>query len=253
LKLKGPWNYDGPKLPIEFAHKSEKTPLTLALYQKASKVQTLWHLLDFSDLNEAILALATREGTIERNIGFYSRLDGKYRCNVIPDIVRTIGKWVEDKGLDVAVWTDVGSNFFEKFGTEPSEESVYHYINGLDANEKAFEKEYVTKIHPQIDTPLRGLMRIKFGWRSLTEYQQGFWLNKNIFIIADEIELKKVKREDYVQGTQEADMLIFTKAVEMLMDRNGKILGETFKPCYGIWLDAANDEANQYESKVIKR
>ncbi|MCL2432712.1 hypothetical protein [Candidatus Bathycorpusculum sp.] len=249
LKLKGPWNYDGPKLPIEFARKSEKTPLTLVLYQKASKVQTLWHLLDFSTLNEAISALATREGTTEKNIGFYSHLDGKYRCNVIPDIVKTIRKWVEDRGLDAAIWTDLGSNFFEKLGTELSEDSVHQYINGLGANEKAFEKEYVTKTPPQIDTPMRSLMRIKFGWRSLTEYQQGFWLNRNIFILADEVELKKVKREDYVHGTQEAEMLIFTKALEMLMDRNGKILGETLKPCYGIWFDVANEAANQYESK----
>ena len=247
LKLKGPWNYDGPKLPIEFARKSEKTPLTLVLYQKAAKVQTLWNTLDYSSLNEAILALATREATTERNIGFYSRLNGSCRCNTVPEVIGTIKKWVETKGLDGVVWTDLGSNFLETLGTELSEDSIYQYITGLEANEKVTEKEYVTKVHPQIDTPMRCLMRIKFGWRSLTEYQQGFWLNRNLFLVADKIELKKVKREEYGQGTQDTDMLIFTKVLEMLVDRDGKILGETLKPSFGIWFDAANEAANQYE------
>ena len=249
LKLKGSWNYDGPQLPIEFAYKSEKTPLTPVLYQKSPRVQTLWHMLDFSSLTEAILALSTREDTNEKNIGFYSRLEGKYRCNAVPDIVETIKKWVEDRELDGAVWIDLGSNFFEKFESELSEDTLYQYINGLDANEKAIEKEYVTKIPPQIDTPMRCLMRVKFGWRSLVEYQQGFWLSRNIFIVADEIALKRVKREEYGQGTQDADMLVFTKALEMLVDSNGKILGETLKPCYGIWFDAANEAANQYDRR----
>ncbi|MDR0372967.1 MAG: hypothetical protein LBI79_05360 [Nitrososphaerota archaeon] len=239
-------------MPIEFARKSEKTPLTLVLYQKAPKIQTLWNIFNFSNLNEAVSALATREGTTERNIGFYSRFDGKYRCNTIPDIIGTIEKWVRSKGLDAAVWTDLENNFFERLGTELTEDSVYQYINGLDANEKTVEKDYVTKIHPQIDTPIRRLMRIKFDWRSLTEYHHGFWLNKNIFIIADEIELKKVKREDYVHGIQEADMLVFTNAVEMLVANNGKILGETKKPHYGIWFDAANEAMNQYESQLMQ-
>jgi hypothetical protein len=253
LKLKNPWNYDGPKLPIEFAHTSKKTPLKLVLYQKTPRVQTLWNVLNFSNLNEAISALATIETTSEKNIGYYTRLNDNYRCNAIPEIIETIKKWTEDKGLDAVIWMDLGSNFFEKFGTELSEDSIYQYINGLEINEKTSEKEYVTKIHPQIDTPMRCLMRIKFGWRNLTEYQQGFWLNKNIFLVADKIELKKVKREEYGQGTQDTDMLILTNALEMLVDRDGKILGETLKPRYGIWLDAANQAANQYESNQMQK
>jgi hypothetical protein len=253
LKLKGPWNYDGPQLPIEFARISEKTPLTLVLYQNAPKVQTLWNIGDFSNLNEAVSALATREATTEKNIGFYSRLNGSCRCNAVPEVIGKKKKWVETKGFDAVIWTDLGSNFFETLGTELSEDSIYHYVNGLETNEKVTEKEYITKIHPQIDTPMRCLMRIKFGWRSLTEYQQGFWLNRNIFLVADEIELKKVKREEYGQGTQDTDMLIFTKALEMLVDRDGKILGETLKPRYGIWLDAANQAANQYENNQTQK
>lgn len=253
LKFKGSWNYDGPRLPIEFARKSDKTPLTLVLYQKAPKIQTLWNRLDFSDLSEAVCALATREGTPERNIGFYSQFDGRYCCNAVPDIIGTIKEWVKSKGLDAVVWTDLGSNYVETVKAELSAESVYQYINGLDTNEKIIEKEYVIKAHPQIDTPIRCLMKVKFGWRSLAEYQQGFWLNRNLFIVADKIELRKVKREDYTHGTQEAEMLFFTNAVEMLVDSNGKILGEIKKPQYGIWLDVANKAMNQYESKLMQQ
>jgi hypothetical protein len=104
----------------------------------------------------------------------------------------------------------------------------------------------------QIDTKIRRMLRLKFGWRSLTEYEHGFWLDKNTFIMADKAEIKKAQRKRLTNAyneIEEADMLILTNVVEMTVDNNGKILGEDKRPNLGLWLDHANRLIAQYEAK----
>lgn len=273
LKINGEWKEDGPCLPIEFARQSETTPLTLVLFPQASDVQTLWVLTKITSLEEAITALARRERTSRDNIGYYSRLDGSSRCNTIPEVLPRIKKWTAEKELDVVIWTDLPSKFevdlteddseatigdsserepVHDIRTEVNEENVLEYFSRLRAEEFEKEKNYVIRTHDQIDTKIRRMLRLRYGWRSLTEYKHGFWLNKNTFIMADEVEIKKVRRSNqaYVSaGSEEADMLILTNAVEMTVDNNGKILGEDKHEHFGLWLDAVNKAMADYERK----
>jgi hypothetical protein len=280
LKKKGNWQEDGPLLPIEFARQSERTPLTLVLFPQASDVQTLWTLTKITDLKKAIAALAKREHTKEGYIGYFSRLDKSSRCNVIPDVLSRIKKWTIEKELDGVVWTDLPKKFkvdltaeneddsemevgteankeiVRDIRTDVTEETVSAYISQLSTEEMEKEKNYVTRLHYQIDTKIRKMLRSEFGWRSLTEYAHGFWLDKNIFIMADDAEIKKVPRKSYsigIQNVEEADMLILTDVVEMIVDDNGKILGEEKRPNLGIWLDAVNEAIAECERKEKTR
>jgi hypothetical protein len=97
------------------------------------------------------------------------------------------------------------------------------------------------------------MLEIKFGWRSLTEYQHGFWLDKNTFVTSDKVEIRKVRRPNMLrssEGNDEADMLILTNALGMTVDNNGKILGETMHPNFGVWLDAVNRAMALHDSKI---
>lgn len=179
LKIIGGWKEGGPYLPIEFARESEKTPLTLVLFPQASDVQTLWAQTKITDLKEAIAALAKREGTKEVNIGYFSRLDGSSRCNAVPEVLARIEKWTDEKELDAVVWTDLKARFRKDLKMEVNEENVFDRISELPTEDFEKEGKYVTRVHDQIDTKIRRMLRLKFGWRSLTEYEHGFWLDKN--------------------------------------------------------------------------
>jgi hypothetical protein len=268
LKIKGEWKEDGPCLPVEFARQSEKIPLTLVLFPQASDVQTLWALSKITSLEEAIIGLAKREETSAKNIGYYSRLDGNSRCNVIPEALERIRKWTDEKELDATVWADLPAKFrvdlaaevangsglevVHDIRTEVSEENVLAYISQLSAKDTDIEKNYVIRTHDQIDTRIRRMLKLEFGWRSLAEYKHGFWLDENTFIMADDAEIKKVRKPSIMSISQESveeDMLILTNAVEMTVDNHGKILGENKHEHFGLWLDTVNKAIAEHERK----
>jgi len=61
------------------------------------------------------------------------------------------------------------------------------------------------------------------------------------FIKAEKSHLEKVSRQTYgntPQKSEEVPMLIMTNVVEMIVDKNGKILGVEIKKKFGLWLDA---------------
>jgi len=79
------------------------------------------------------------------------------------------------------------------------------------------------------------------------DYQNGFWLDNNIFIKADNAEIKLVEKKKLsVYGeTKEDKMVIFANAVEIWVDEDDKIVGVTNHPKFALWLDAINNDALQ--------
>jgi len=74
------------------------------------------------------------------------------------------------------------------------------------------------------------------------DYQNGFWLDNNTFIKAENAEIKLVERKDpSVRETKEAPMVIFTNVVEIWVNDEDKIVGVTNHPKFGLWLDAINN------------
>lgn len=85
------------------------------------------------------------------------------------------------------------------------------------------------------------------------DYQNGFWLDDNTFIKADNAEIKRFARKDEgVYGqTKEAPMVIFTNAVEILVNDDDKIMGVINHPKFGLWLDAINDALKTIKKNPI--
>lgn len=85
------------------------------------------------------------------------------------------------------------------------------------------------------------LIKEQLGWNSFDECKDGFWLDEYTFIKAEKSSLKMVNRENSgfnAEKLETAPMLIFTDVVEMLVDKNGKILGLERIKKFGLWLDA---------------
>lgn len=70
----------------------------------------------------------------------------------------------------------------------------------------------------------------------------GFWLDNGTFVRADDAEVKVLERKvmSPLGGIEEAKIVIFIDAVEILVDANDKIMGVTEHPKLALWLDAVD-------------
>lgn len=243
LKTAGSWEKDGPLLPIEFARISDDKSLTLVLYPGVHDVQTLWVRAVPKDVENAVHDLRKRERTSKENIGFVCIPAGTKRCNVILDAWSRIETWAKQKELDAVVWTDLSSNFKKKTGIEFSHDNAVEYLLNLSGEPLTKAENYVRRAPEQIETDLRKRLKEELGWRSLEEYKNGFWLDKNTYIKADEAQIQVIGRRkpgDTYGRSENAQMLILTDAVEMIVDDKGKILGLDKYPKFGLWLETVN-------------
>ena len=165
LKLQGPWQSDGPYLPLEFARVSQDGRLTLVLYRGVSPMQTLWAYAEEENLNAAIKSLKVREGTKAKRIGYFSLRSGKNRCQVIKDLVFVMESWLKDKDLDAAVWTDLPANFTERTGMDLNTENAIFYLKSLEGNTLAAARTYIVNAPASINTPLRRAIEEELGWK----------------------------------------------------------------------------------------
>jgi hypothetical protein len=241
LKIAGEWQSDGPSLPLEFSYVSRSKLLTLAILPGSRAVQTFWALSDFQDVEVAREALKTLVKTELQNIGFISRTNENGNYRIAPEkIVQDLRTWVEQKELDAVVWIDFGSNFKETTEMDFNEDNVIDFITDLSKNDQLVAEKYVISNPEQIETIIRRRLRTEFGWRNLSEYRNGFWLDKNTFIIADSVDIKMVKRKAEgapIDQLEKIPMLIMTNAAQIIVDKNNKLLGEDIKPKFGLWLD----------------
>lgn len=163
LPLRGKWQTGGPILPIEFSRISGDCRLTLVIDPEyGAPVPTRFALSARHDLEDAVCDLRTREGTVLRRIGYVDVTQGTQcsRCQQIGDTVKT---WTEAHGFDAVVWTDLPSNFEEKIGCPFSLDTALEYLNKLPQHAAKRAREYVEKAPPEVDTPLRRMLR-DTGW-----------------------------------------------------------------------------------------
>ncbi len=99
LPVASPWHSDGPRLPVEFARKSQDGRITLVLVEGAATVPVLWCELQSSTPEDARLSLADREGISRKNA---SRLIGMWSATtkVGGSPADTIGDWAKARGID---------------------------------------------------------------------------------------------------------------------------------------------------------
>jgi len=240
LNIVGKWQSDGPCLPLEFAYVSKSKILTLAILPSSSVVPTFWARSGFKEIDAARGALRRLVKSELQSIGFFSRTNASSICSAAPEIINDLRTWVEQKGLDAVVWLDRGSNFKEALQMDFSEDNVIDFIYGLSKNERLAAEKYVIGTPEQIETAIRRRLRIEFGWRNLSEYRKGFWLDKNTFLLCDTVDIEMVSRKtpgDPLGRSESVPMLILTNVTQMIVDNNHKILGEDRKQNLGLWLE----------------
>lgn len=164
LEIYGPWQKDGPLLPIEFARVSGDGRLTLALDSKVIDVQTLWILSSCTDLSRARKSLATREGTSKENIGYVLIPESDGKCRMGFDVLVKIEEWARSKEIDAVVWTDLKANFEEKTKMPFNGDNVVKYLRGLDTRTWCKAEEYVRRAPKQIRTRIRTKLEEELGW-----------------------------------------------------------------------------------------
>lgn len=155
LKIKTAWQNDGPFLPIEFARISNDGRLTLVIKKSERKVQTLWSIMDFDDIELAKENLKERENMTNINsIGFVD-IVAKNKLSRFEDVSITIEKWAQEKNIDAVIWTDLGVKFFDKINKPFNTNNAIKYVENLPKKQQELAKEYILKTPPQIDTRLR--------------------------------------------------------------------------------------------------
>jgi hypothetical protein len=163
----GPWELDGPRLPLEFSRISaaRKSALTLVLdKQHGTSCPVAWCRSHRNVASEAVQDLLTRE----QAKGEFIR---QVHCDVVlpataPSIDVAIAGWGRSKGLTTVIWTALSSNFSKATGKPFSVSSAMAHIKSLPDPGKRAAYEYVTLAPAFVRTPLRSAL---LGARWFTE------------------------------------------------------------------------------------
>jgi hypothetical protein len=160
------WNESGPQLPIEFSRISGDGRLTLVIDDKAKHKQTLFAVLLYENLDEAILDLAVREGTGRKSIGYYIKATDEF----FPEnfsYKKEIKEWINNSECDAVIWTNLSRRFKDKIGLEHHLDNVIKYLETLPEEIKVIAEEYIRKAPKQIDTLIRKSLEDRFGWYAI--------------------------------------------------------------------------------------
>lgn len=151
LPILSEWHKDGPHLPLEFARESNGKRITLVIVERDHAVPVLWAKLKVSSLDEAIAALALREGVPKLNvIGRWPNETGNHYL-----YEDTIARWASGKGFSGAVWTALLPGMKKMKSEIPSLQQIKDYLSMLPESEIEKAAEYIFKAPEQITTPYR--------------------------------------------------------------------------------------------------
>jgi len=154
----GAWQYDGPKVPVEFSRISQSRhgALTLVLDpEHGPAIEVAWTLSKRDELGSAIEDLQKREGTTRAKIGY---VHGREQQARLPNIANTIRTWSAAHNFDGVVWTDLDSNFETKKAQVFSVQNARAHLDGLSEQAKAAARLYIRSAPQFIQTPLRAAL-----------------------------------------------------------------------------------------------
>ena len=161
LPIQKEWFQDGPIIQVEFARKSSNGRITLVLTPDVVPVQSLWAVMDSTELEQAKKSLSEREGINYENhpdwIGGW--VDGTQNPNMISDLAQ----WAASRDIDGVVWTALPAKFDNADGT-PTENQIVEYLGSLEGQVRDGAKKYVERAPKQIDTTYRRKIEKVLGW-----------------------------------------------------------------------------------------
>lgn len=171
----GPWATDGPVLPLEFCRISQTRKGALVLVidpELGTQVPALYTLSTRTDPDDALADLQAREKTTMNNIGFVDLLAGEQRGR-FGEVIATITTWAQANDIQVALWTDLASNFKSKKSVDFSHEAALKHLKGLSKSGRREAVKYIVKAPAQVDTQFR-------AWLATDE-----WWNQQVELFAD--------------------------------------------------------------------
>lgn len=166
LPLEGDWHQDGPLLPVEFARQSTGGRITLVLTPGAPELRVLWARFAVTTLDEAIAALAEREGVKEKNIRYSIGYWSPNRASTF-EFPSSIGEWAQAKDLNAVVWTALRPYFQDEWIT-PTREQIVSHLKGLTGEAADSAREYIERAPDQIQTPIRAAVEKELKWQPRT-------------------------------------------------------------------------------------
>lgn len=97
----------------------------------------------------------------------------------------------------------------------------------------------------QFEAPLLSeLRRLKDKLKNC--HLDGFFLDRNTFLKADDAELVMVPHREYDGRVIEKPMVILKNVVEMTVDHKGRVVAVENKRRLGIWADAAERSLERF-------
>lgn len=153
----GPWEPDGPELPLEFSRVSGRRLGALTLVLDAANgapCRVSYTMSRRPDPDLAVADLRDREGTNHANIGFLVLSENRYRARDSASL-KAIRAWAAAKELDAAVWTDLDCNFEEQVGEPFSIPSALGYVESRSGDSRAKAIEYLRRAPALVDTAFR--------------------------------------------------------------------------------------------------
>ena len=165
------WRPDGPCVRVEFVRQSQDGRLTLVLHDTADPVPSLWAPMEVETLDEAVKALATREGSPGKPLSNPQRDIGRWPderwdpADADPNNILGLRTWATQRHVDYVIWTALRPRFNGIEGKCPTtkEDAVAH-LRSLTDGESATAKEYVQYAPPQIRTVYREHIVHCLGW-----------------------------------------------------------------------------------------
>lgn len=166
LPVRGGWHTDGPQLPVEFTRVSGGERLTLVVTEGAPPVTVLWSALAVPSLDDAMKALAEREGVdqsrIHLSIGLWSPDQSSRHAEAA-----IVGDWATERALTAVTWTALKPGFPGGRGKPLTCEEALDHLRGIRGFNRENAEEYIRRAPAQIRTPYRAAIEEEFGWTAV--------------------------------------------------------------------------------------
>ena len=165
------WRPDGPCVRVEFARQSLDGRLTLVLHDAADPVPSLWAQMKVASLDDAVKALAEREGSPGKPLSNPGRDIGRWpddrKDDPKADPANIIGlpTWAAERCVDFVIWTALRPRFNCIEGEGPAtKEDAVAYLRDLSECKRAKARDYVRYAPQQIGTSYREHIARCLGW-----------------------------------------------------------------------------------------
>ena len=165
------WRPDGPCVRVEFARQSQDGRLTRVLHGDADPVPSLWAQMKVDTLDDAVKALAKREGSPGKPLKNPGRDIGRWPDErgddpkAGPANIVDLPTWAAERHFDYVIWTALRPRFNDVEGQHPkTKEDAVAHLRRLSKDQRAKAKEYVQYAPQQICTAYREHIASCLGW-----------------------------------------------------------------------------------------